>query len=84
MQTPGSKASGKKQYRIIEDTQRFQLLDLIVKDKMSIVQAARETGIHYENAKAIYRVYRLQGRKSKRATWPSRMRHLDSHDKATD
>lgn len=45
---------------------RHQLLDFIVNKKMKIVEAAHLLNVKYENAKAIYRVYRKEGRITKK------------------
>ena len=44
---------------------RHRLINYIVDDKMNIVTAAEKAGINYENAKVIYRVYRIENRKTK-------------------
>ena len=41
-------------------------MSLIVNQNMKIVDAAQIMGIRYENAKAIYRVYQLEGRFTKK------------------
>lgn len=56
----------KRKYKPITDAKRKELLRYIHKDKMKIVQAAKLAGIDYENAKAINRVFRLQGRQMKK------------------
>lgn len=37
---------------------RAKLVSYIVDEKLNIVTAAEKAGINYENAKAIYRIYR--------------------------
>jgi hypothetical protein len=44
------------------DFDRKLLIDCIVNKGKTIKQSAIETGISYENAKAIYRIYRLENR----------------------
>lgn len=56
------KAKPKRKYNLINDEMRSKLISLIVDDKLNIVTAAERSGINYENAKAIYRIYRTQGR----------------------
>ena len=56
------KAKSKRKYSLINDDMRSKLITYIVDDKLNIVTAAKKAGINYENAKAIYRIYRTQGR----------------------
>ena len=49
----------KRQYTKVTDEKRLELIDLLNKN-MSIKEASDQMGINYENAKAIYRVYRLE------------------------
>lgn len=46
---------------LVSDEQRQQLIEFI-KNGHKITEAAKATGLNYENAKAIIRVYRLEGR----------------------
>ena len=62
---------GKRSYMKVSDEQRAQLLELL-SQKMTISDAAEQTGVNYENAKAIFRVYRLEKRKTKRSKRLSR------------
>ena len=39
---------------------------MIIHHKMKIIDAAQSLGIRYENAKAIWRVYQLEGRFTKK------------------
>ena len=55
----------------MSDEQRAQLIDLL-NQKHSIGEAAEQIGVNYENAKAIFRVYRLEKRKFKRGKRLSR------------
>ena len=57
-------AGEKRGYNRVTNEQRVVLLDLLDRN-MSIRQAASQLGINYENAKSIYRIYRLQNRKTK-------------------
>jgi len=56
------KHKSKRQYHTITNDQRLNLISLITVQGLNIVEASKQTGINYENAKAIYRVYRLEGR----------------------
>lgn len=47
----------------------MRLISLIEGKKLNITSAAKLMGINYENAKAIYRTYRLQGRQMKKKTY---------------
>ena len=55
----------------VSDDQRAQLIDLLNQNQ-SISEAADQVGVNYENAKAIFRVYRLEKRKFKRSKRLSR------------
>jgi len=48
----------KRTYTKVTDDQRLELIDLL-NENLSIREASDRVGINYENAKAIYRVYRL-------------------------
>ena len=52
----------RKKYKLISNAIRQKLIYLIVKEQMNVVEAAKLTDINYENAKAIYRVYKREGR----------------------
>ena len=54
----------KRSYTKVSDKQRIELIELL-KQNMSIKDAADFMGINYENAKVIYRVYRIENRKTK-------------------
>lgn len=54
---------GKRSYTRVNDKQRIELIDLLERE-MSIKEASDRMGINYENAKAIYRIYRLERRKT--------------------
>lgn len=54
----------KRPYTKVTDEKRLELIDLLNRN-MSIKEASDQMGINYENAKAIYRVYRLEQRKTK-------------------
>ena len=56
------KHNSKRKYSLINDEMRARLISYIVDEKLNIVTAAEKSGINYENAKAIYRIYRTQGR----------------------
>jgi endonuclease V-like protein UPF0215 family len=56
------KPKSKRKYNLINDEMRSRLVSYIVDEKLNIVTAAEKAGINYENAKAIYRIYRTQGR----------------------
>jgi hypothetical protein len=55
---------------------RNRLIDYIVNDKLNIVTAAEKAGINYENAKAIYRIYRTQGRQNKKKAYLTQSKKL--------
>ena len=48
-----------RQYEKVTNIQREQILHAIVVMNHSIADASKLTGVNYENAKAIYRTYRL-------------------------
>jgi molybdenum-dependent DNA-binding transcriptional regulator ModE len=48
-----------RQYQHITDAQRKRLVELI-ESGSSIVRAANEVGINYENAKAINRIFKQE------------------------
>ena len=52
----------KRVYKMINNKKRKELIYLITQKYMNIVDAAKEAGVNYENAKAIYRTYRQEGR----------------------
>ena len=62
----GKKQKPKRKYNLINDNMRADLIKYIVEEKLNIVIAAEKAGINYENAKAIYRIYRTQGRLNKK------------------
>ena len=62
----------KRPYTKVTDEKRLELIDLLNKN-MSIKEASDQMGINYENAKAIYRVYRLEQRKTKQQKRLSRL-----------
>jgi len=51
-----------RKYSKVMDSDRKILIDLITNRGKTIKQSASETGISYENAKAIYRIYRNENR----------------------
>lgn len=51
-----------RKYSKVMDFDRKLLIDCIINKGKTIKQSAIETGISYENAKAIYRIYRLENR----------------------
>ena len=54
----------KRAYAKVTDRQRAELLNLL-QQNISIREASEQMGINYENAKVIYRVYRLENRTTK-------------------
>ena len=50
-----------RKYAKVTDEQRLSLIEMI-RNNMTIKDAARQVDIKYENAKAIYRVYRKEQR----------------------
>lgn len=61
-----------RHYQLISDEKRKQLVDLVTRDQMRIIDAAKLTNISYENAKAIVRVYKKSGRITKKTTYAKR------------
>jgi hypothetical protein len=55
-------------YRKVNDVLRFELIRLVKEDFVSIKFAATSLGVHYENAKAIFRVHRTKNRIAKLKT----------------
>ena len=53
-------------YKLISDKKRHMLIDLIQKQNMKIIDAAEIMDIPYENAKAIFRIYKQEGRTTKK------------------
>ena len=51
-----------KQYELVSNKRRLQLLQLIHLQGMSISHAAKISSIYYPTAKAINKVYRLENR----------------------
>ena len=68
MEISNNKRTDKK----VDNAKRAELLDLL-HENISIKQASTQLGINYENAKAIYRVWRIQKRKSKQLVRKSRV-----------
>ena len=60
-----STAPAVRKYARVNDELRQQLISLL-DDNMSIKDAAKQIGINYENAKVINRIYREEGRTSKK------------------
>ena len=60
-----------RQYQHITDAQRKRLVELI-ESGSSIVRAANEVGINYENAKAINRIFKQEQRAEKKKTRKTR------------
>lgn len=65
MKTCKSTAPPVRKYARVNDELRQQLISLL-DDNMSIKDAAKQIGINYENAKVINRIYREEGRTSKK------------------
>lgn len=59
----------KTSYKLVTDVERELLVRCIVDDELSIIEAAGIVGVPYENAKAIYRVYRMEGRLTKKKNY---------------
>jgi len=80
----------KRKYKLINDEMREKLISLIINDGFSIIVAAEKAGINYENAKAIYRVYREDGRLTKKKKYNNHMLKLKNlrkqlkHKKTSD
>ena len=60
-----------RQYQHITDAQRKRLVELI-ESGSSIVRAANEVSINYENAKAINRIFKQEKRAEKKKTRKTR------------
>ena len=56
-----------RRYQLVGNELRHQLIAMITEMNMSITDAAIKCGINYENAKAIYRTYKLEGRETKKS-----------------
>ena len=56
-----------RRYKLVGNEKRHNLITFIDEHHMSITDAAEKTGINYENAKAIYRTYKQEGRKIKKS-----------------
>ena len=54
-----------REYTKVTDEQRSLLIQLL-ESNITIKNAARRAGLKYENAKVIYRVYRKEGRATKK------------------
>ena len=52
---------------------------MISKKQHNIAMAAQKTGINYENAKAIYRVCKKEGRNTKKRVYDRSTKNLDVH-----
>lgn len=57
---------GKKEYTKVSNEQRRKLISLVHVKKMSIVKAAKLTGIYYPTAKVINKVFKSENRIQKR------------------
>ena len=58
----------KIKYTRVTNAQRHELIRLLVYCGCNISKAAEQSGINYENAKLIYRIYRQEGRVMKTPT----------------
>ena len=67
-----------RKYSKVPDEQRAKLIELI-NQNMTIKDAAKQVKIKYENAKAIYRVYKNESRTDKRK---NRFRYKLGEDKS--
>ena len=56
-----------RRYKLVNNQMRHELLQYIVDNNMSNIDAAQKTGINYENAKAIFRIYRNEARQTKKS-----------------
>ena len=54
-----------RSYSQVDDQLRFDLVKLIAEQKLTIRDAAKQLDINYENAKAIYRTFRMHKRINK-------------------
>ncbi len=66
-----SSAQRRRTYDRVSDDQRVRLLKLL-SEQMTIKQAAESLGINYENAKSIYRAWRLENRSLKKKSVATR------------
>ncbi|CAD8054560.1 unnamed protein product [Paramecium sonneborni] len=62
------KDSFKKQYAVIDQSQRVLLLKKILSKESTIKEAAKEFGVNFSTAKAILQTYRKEGRIGKKKT----------------
>lgn len=58
----------KIKYTRVTNQQRHELIRLLVYGGCNITQAAAASGVNYENAKLIYRIYKAEGRVLKTPT----------------
>ena len=57
-----------RKYSKVPNEDRRRLIQKVKTESLTIKQAAQELNISYENAKAIYRVYKHESRSDKRKT----------------
>ena len=58
----GKTCSEKRSYVKVPDTKRFQLIQLLQKEKLTIKSASAKLGIHYSTAKCIVKIFRQERR----------------------
>lgn len=66
------KEAPSRHYQLISDEKRKELVGMVVRDQMRIIDAAKLANISYENAKAIVRVFKKSGRLTKKTTYTKR------------
>jgi hypothetical protein len=62
-----------RNYKTVNDEMRAELIRLVTKEFYTIKTAALAIGIHYENAKAIFKTYRTKSRVGKLKTRTRKM-----------
>lgn len=75
-----------REYTKVTNEQRSLLIELL-ENNITIKTAARQAGLKYENAKRIYRVYTVEGRRTKKAKRKRRGRaqqHATVEDSASE
>jgi transposase len=70
----------KRSYNLVSDEARRLLIEKITEQKMTIRAASKDLGIKYENAKAIFRTWRLQKRSTKMKNKRRRLLYVSESD----
>ena len=73
--------NSKKIYKFVGDEERRKLISLVVYRGKTIAEASAITGVNYENAKAIVRVYRTHGRDHKKKVYDTKSKMSNADDR---